>query len=380
MPEKKAKKRLFFGSQPNKGIIIANFSGYFLILCIVVSGFFLYQVFQPFITTLILASIAATAFYPLFQQINEKVKFRSRLAAFLSVVLVLFLIIVPLFIFSIFLIRQTIDTVTFIQAQLASGILDEYIRWQQGGIIYDLLGSIRQIASDFVDFDSIDIKANIVEASTWIITTLTKESANIIKSFGWFLISLFIFIFSMYYFFKDADYIVDKIQTLSPLPSAHEKRLFIKFKEISLATLYGIFFTSIIQGILGGIGFFIAGVPNALFWGTAIGVFSLVPLTGAATIWFPASIVLFAGGNWVGGTILFLWGMIIVSTSDNFVRAYLIGGRTNMNQLMTFLAVFGGIMIFGLPGVIFGPLILNLFFAFLHIYESEYDKVLHKQE
>lgn len=363
---------------PGQGIIINHFPGYFLILCIAVAGYFLYQILGGFLETLILSAIAATAFYPLYQKVLAMFRFRSRLAALTTVLLVLVLIIVPLCIFVLLLGRQTYDTFIFIQDQLRHGFLDPYIKWEQGGFLYDMLGNLRSVGNGFFDFESIDIKGSIVDSTKFVLSYVTDKSADIIKGFGWFMLSLFVFIFSLYYFFKDADYIVDRITTLSPLPSEHEKRLFVKFKEISLATLYGIFFTSVIQGILGGIGFLIAGVPNALFWGTAIAIFSLVPLTGAATIWFPASIFLLISGNLVGGLALFLWGILIVSTSDNFIRAYLIGNKTNMNQLLTFLAVFGGIMVFGLAGVVFGPLILNLFFAFLHIYEREYDKVLHK--
>jgi predicted PurR-regulated permease PerM len=147
---------------------------------------------------------------------------------------------------------------------------------------------------------------------------------------------------------------------------------------MSLATLYGIFLTSIVQGIIGGIGFAIAGIPHALFWGTAIALFSLIPVVGTSVVWVPASLILIATGNLTSGIFLFCWGILIVSTVDNFLRAFLIGGRTNTNQLLMFLSVFGGIGMFGLVGVIFGPLILTLFFAFLHIYELEYDKVLHR--
>lgn len=364
--------------KPGKGIIINDFPAYFLIICLIVAGYFLYQIMGPFVETLILSAIAATAFYPLYQKILAVFKYKSRVASLVTVLLVMVLIVVPLFIFFVFLVRQTTDTFVFIQDQLKHGILDPYIKWEPGGFLYDILGNLRSYANGIIDFDSIDIKGSIVDSSKFIISVITDKTTDILKGFGWFLLSLFVFVFSLYYLFKDADYIVDKITTLSPLPDEHEARLFTKFKEISLATLYGIFFTSIIQGILGGIGFFVAGVPNALFWGTAIAIFSLVPLTGAASIWFPVSIFLLISGNLWGGIALFLWGMLVVSTSDNFLRAYLIGGKTNMNQLLTFLAVFGGIMVFGLSGVIFGPLILNLFFAFLHIYEREYDKVLHR--
>jgi predicted PurR-regulated permease PerM len=359
------------------GIVIKNFPGLFLLACIIISFVYLFQVFEPFLTILVLAAILATAFYPLYKRLLKAFKNRARLASVTMCVLMLVLIIVPLLVFILLLGRQAFSTYGFIQGEVQSGALDQYLKWQPGGIIYDSLASIKDQLGSAVDFNSIDLKKGITESAQVVTSWLAGQSASILKSFGGVLLSFFILVLALYYFFKDADGIMKKLMVLSPLPLEYEVVLFKKFKEISLATLYGIFLTSIAQGIVGGIGFVIAGIPNALFWGTAIAVFSLVPMVGTSLIWFPASVVLIATGNIQAGVFLFLYGLLVVSTVDNFLRAFLIGGRTNTNQLLTFLAVFGGIGMFGLVGVIFGPLIMTLFFTFLHIYEMEYDKVLH---
>jgi len=358
-------------------MVIKDFPGYFLIACLIISFIFLYKVFESFLIILLFAGILATALHPLYDKIFKVVKGRAKLASILTCLFVLLIIVVPMVIFVLLLGRQAFDTYHFIQHEIQFGALDPFLKWQKGGILYDSLGSIRDQIGSFVDLNSIDIKANIMEAAKNVTTFLAGQSATILKEFGLFLFGAFIMFFALYYFFKDAHVIRKKIMIISPLPTRYEEELIKKFKEISLATLYGIFLTSIAQGVIGGIGFAIAGIPNSLFWGTAIAVFSLVPLIGTATIWFPAGIILLIGGNIFGGAFVLLWGVLIVSTVDNFLRAYLIGGKTNTNQLLTFLAVFGGIELFGLMGVILGPLILNLFFTFLHIYEMEYNRLLH---
>jgi predicted PurR-regulated permease PerM len=360
------------------GVIIKNFPGYFLIFCIAVSGWFLINVFRPFFTILILAAILATAFYPLYRKLLKIFKVRARFASITMCFLVIVLIVVPLVLFILLLGRQAFDTYSFIQEQVHNGVLDPYIQWQSGGMIYDSLAVLRNDLGLAVDLNSLDIKAGIIETAQIVSSWLAGQSAAILKGFGGLLLSFFILIFALYYFFKDGVLIVKKIMILSPLPKEYEFELFKKFKEISLATLYGIFLTSIVQGIIGGIGFVIAGIPNALFWGTAIAAFSLVPVVGTSLVWLPASVLMIVTGHLQSGIFLFLWGLLIVSTVDNFLRAFLIGGKTKTNQLLTFLAVFGGIGMFGLVGVIFGPLILTLFFTFLHIYELEYDSVLHR--
>ena len=366
--------------QKGDGMIIKNFPGYFLLGCIVITFVLLFQIFEPFLKILLLSAILATAFHPLYRKLLKAFKNKARLAAVTMCFLLLALIVIPLLVFILLLGRQAFDTYNFIQHQVQAGAMDPYLKWQKGGMIYDSLSSVSESIGATVDFNSIDLKKGITEAAQTVTSWLAGQSASLLKGFGGVLISFFILILALYYFFKDASLIIKKLMILSPLPQEYELELFKKFKEISLATLYGIFLTSIAQGIVGGIGFVIAGIPNALFWGTAIAVFSIVPVVGTSLIWLPASLILLATGNMQAGIFLFFWGLLIVSTVDNFLRAFLIGGRTNTNQLLTFLAVFGGMIMFGLSGVIFGPLILMLFFTFLHIYELEYDQVLHPRK
>lgn len=359
------------------GVVLHKFPAYFLLLCIGVTLYFLLQILQPFLNVLILSAVFSTAFYPLYEWVLKRMKGRARIAALTTCLLVFLFILVPLIVFSILLGRQAFDAYKFIQETVSNGALEPYLRWEHGGYLYDALGILRDQIGSFVDLDSLDLRTRIMETAQTGATFLATQSANILKSIGWLLISLFILLFAMFYFFKDAKLIIHKLMTLSPLPKRHEIELFNKFKEISHAALYGILLTAIAQGVVGAIGFTIVGIPSSIFWGTAIALFSLVPIIGTATIWLPASIILVLTGNVGGGLFLFFYGLLVVSTVDNFLRAYFIGERTKMNQLLTFLAVFGGIGVFGLIGVIFGPLILALFFAFLHIYEKEYDKVLH---
>lgn len=358
-------------------MVIENFSAYFLIFCLVVSSVLLFNLFKPFFTILILAAILATAFHPLYQKLLRRFKGRQRLASVVSCLLILILIIVPLIIFILLLSQQAFDNYKLVQHNLQDGFLEPYIKWQKGGIVYDFLNNMKGQFGSLIDLESLDLKKSISDNARSITTFLAAQSTSIIKGFGRLLLDAFVLFFALYYFFKDSKIIVKRLLILSPLPEEHEKELLKKFKEISLATLYGMFLTSITQGIIGGIGFAIAGIPNALFWGTAIALFSMVPLVGTSFIWLPTSLILIFSGSLFPGIFLFLWGLLLVSTVDNFLRAYLIGGRTNMNQLLTFLAVFGGIGMFGLVGVIFGPLILTLFFTFLHIYEIEYRPLLH---
>jgi predicted PurR-regulated permease PerM len=362
------------------GMIIRQFPGYFLVACLIISFIGLVTLFLPFLAPLVLAAVAAVAFHPLYKKILELSKGRARMASLLTCLSVGILIIVPMFVFLFLLGQQAHEIFTYIQKAFSNGDIDWFTKWEKGGWLYDSAGNLRDQFKSYFDINNINLKQSVSDAVSPVSQFFVSQSTSILKGMGWFFIHSFIFFFALYYFFKDSEIIIKKLMIVSPLPVEHEVKLIHKFKEISLATLYGIFLTSIAQGIVCGIGFTIAGIPHAVFWGTATSVFSLVPMVGTATIWLPAGIIWLLSGHVWQGIFMLLWGLLIVSTVDNFLRAALIGSRTNTNQLLTFLAVFGGLAVFGLIGIIYGPLILNLFFTFLHIYEVEYDNVLKREK
>lgn len=358
------------------GVVLKHFPGYFLIGCLLLSCLFLYWVMRPFLTVLILAAIFATTFYPVYKRILKFFGNRSTLASFVTCFLVLILIIIPLMLFVLLLARQAVDIYTFVQHKVASGEFDQYLRWQQGNFFYDFYRANLSQLNSIVDVTALDLKQNLTDLARYVSSYLVGQSAMLVRGVGGVLFSFFILMFAMYYMLKGNKEITKKLMKISPLPLEYEMELFKKFKEMSRATIYGIFLVSVIKGILGGIGFMIAGIPNPLFWGTAIGIFSLVPIVGATIIWLPAAILLIINGQTLPGVFLLFWGTFFVSTIDNIFQAFFIGNQANLNPLLVFMAVFGGIGLFGLLGVIFGPLILTLFFTVLHIYELEYRQIL----
>lgn len=364
-------------------LTIPHFAAYFLIVVTVILLIALLWIYWSFWNILIFATLFATIFSPVYKKLNNLFGEHRRIASIVTCILVMFVIVIPLGLFITLLIHEGINAFTDIVEKLNTGFFNQYtLWWKEGNFLHDQYQSLlvyidsfseEEIAIDSLNFDVIgQITANIAE--------LTKDFASTIKDFLanmlWLIFSFFIFFFSLYYFLKDGDMIAKKITELSPLPKKYENAIFKKFKEVTLAMLFGIFFTAIIQGTLAGIGYTVVGVPNPIFWAAATALFSLVPLFGTATIWAPTSAILMITGNVTGGVGLMLWGMMVVATVDNFIRPYLIEGRAPVHPLLTFLAVLGGLFTFGLKGIIYGPLILNLLFAFLHIYEMEYAKVL----
>ena len=177
--------------------------------------------------------------------------------------------------------------------------------------------------------------------------------------------------------FKDGRKLLDRISYLTPLPNKYDEKLFDKFQQISRTTILSYMVVAIVQGVLGSIAYAIIGLP-ALFLGFSTAFASLIPVFGTTVVWVPAAIYLFLMGEWWKCLFLVIWGVLFVTTSDNIIRAYFIHGRTNIHPVLVFFSVLGGVAAFGVPGVIFGPLILAILLTVIHIYELEFQNILEK--
>ncbi|MFH1284462.1 MAG: AI-2E family transporter [Candidatus Peregrinibacteria bacterium] len=355
-------------------LIIDKLPGYFLILCLGAAFAFLLYILWPFITVIFLAAVLTVAFYSVYKFILRIFRGWMRLSSLVSCILVVLLVIVPLGIFVVLLAGEAYSTYLAIKEKIDSGVFDKFFQWNDGGFFYELKKRIDPV----IDLNSIDFKKSIIDVAQGLSTFLVSQTAVLVKEISSIVMKLVIMVFAMFYFFKDGRKIVDKIGSLSPLPTVYEVELFKKIGTMVKAVVLGVFLTSIVQGIVGGIGFAIAGVSNPVFWGTAIAFFSLVPVVGTALIWVPAAIILAVLGDYGSALFVFLWGLLVVGSIDNFIRPYLIGGKARTYPLMTLLVVLGGVLTMGLKGVVIGPLVLMILMSFLHIYESEYGKVLKK--
>jgi predicted PurR-regulated permease PerM len=127
---------------------------------------------------------------------------------------------------------------------------------------------------------------------------------------------------------------------------------------------------ALVQGGLGGLGFLMVGLPAPLFWGTVMTFLAFIPILGAFLVWVPAVVILFAQGAYLKAVILLVWGAIVVSLSDNFLRPILISGRTQVHTLLLFFGILGGLKVFGFLGFIAGPLVITICLAMVDIYTA----------
>lgn len=327
----------------------------FLHIAIIISFIFLGIVVSPFLTTLVLAAILVTGTYPIYNWVLKKVRGRKRVAA---IIMSLSIGIMFSIVFVVFFLLLSQEAVSTYQS------FDQWIRTVN-------LNQMIAKASKYIGIPPVDLISSITQGAQSFSGVLVEQSTLLLKSVAWLVLSFFLLVFAMYFFFKDGKYIVDSFEKIIPLPAPYGREIFNKFRQVSLAMLYGIFLTAIVQGFLGGIGLAIVGVGNPIFWGTVMGFLGMLPVGGTALIWLPASIFLLFGHHYVAGIGLLLWGGAIVASMDNLIKPIVISRQANTYPLATFLVVVGGLMVFGLKGAIMAPMVLAALVSLLHIHKLE---------
>jgi predicted PurR-regulated permease PerM len=183
--------------------------------------------------------------------------------------------------------------------------------------------------------------------------------------------NIFLVLFISFYLFRDGEAIMRNLVNLFPLERRRAEDLIARTRTIISASVNGVLVIAALQGALGGLMFWILGLPSPLVWGVVMSVLAMLPVGGTGIIWLPAALILIFTGHWVKGVILIAFGALIIGTIDNILRPRLVGGKTGMHDLTIFFSVLGGLKVFGLVGFLLGPVMLAITFALLSIYRKE---------
>ena len=200
--------------------------------------------------------------------------------------------------------------------------------------------------------------------SGFIVRNTTSVLANIGEAGFHFVLMLL----TMYYLFKDGDGLMERLRDSISLPDDRATSMLKHITDVIRATIYGGLVVAFVQGTLGGLLFLILGVRSPVFWGAVMGFLSLIPFLGAFLVYIPAALIFIVGGSYIKGLVLLIFGIGVVSQIDNFLRPLLISGRTEMHPLLLFFSIAGGLSVFGLLGLVMGPVIAAIFVAIFDLY------------
>ncbi len=187
-------------------------------------------------------------------------------------------------------------------------------------------------------------------------------------------ISFFLMIFILFYLLKDGSTIMKYLLDMSPLKAEHEQLLIKRVRNVTRSAVLGTFMTALAQSVLGMIAFAVVGIPW-FFYGVLMGFASLIPVVGTALVWAPCVLYLLIAGHAYMAIALLVWSIVVIGSADNFLRPYFMKGDTGMSSIIAFFAILGGIELFGLIGVVFGPLVFGVCAMLLYIYRLEVQTV-----
>jgi len=336
--------------------------------------FFIYLaflVFRPYVGTMVFASVLASVCYPFHRKIIKRCKERENLAAFITAALLVIIVVVPLVSFSAALVQQGVETVGRVNAWLKAGNLEEVLsgKWVQ---------PLRGMAEGLLrrtGVEQINLPKVLMNASSALGEMVLSWGKEFLGDVSELVVRIVLLVVLVFYFFRDGPKILKRLQDLSPLSKEQEERLIERIRVLSSQVVWANVATGVAQGIVGGIGLWISGIP-ALFWGTIMAFTSLIPAVGTALVWLPAVGYLLVVGSWGKGLFLALWSVAAVGSIDNFLRPFLMNEQGGISSIYLFFAILGGIQLFGISGILYGPLILGVTAILVYLYELEYTAVL----
>jgi len=329
-----------------------------VLLLLFITAVFLAMVW-PFLMTILMAAIFSALARPLYRRLKQWLGDRSGLAAALALFLVFFGILLPL--------------VALLGAVTAEGIkVSQAVKpWVQKQLsepaeFSDLLKKIPFYEHILPYKETIFLKAGemVGRLSTYLINSLSSVTVMTAQ----FIFMLFIFLYTMFFFLVDGQRILSGIMHYLPLKPEDQERMLDKFTSVTRATLKGIAVIGLVQGALVGAAFAAVEFPSAIFWGSVAAVMSMVPGIGTAIVWLPGVIILFMGGHYGAAIGLLVFCVLVVGGIDNFLRPRLVGKDTRMHELLILFGTLGGIIMFGVAGIIIGPIIAALVVTVWEIY------------
>jgi predicted PurR-regulated permease PerM len=354
--------------QGSPNLILWFFLAVFTLSCLMM-GWLLW----PFISVIILAIVVTGVFIPVYKLLNRK--FNSTIASLLTCTLIFFVLFLPLSFFVGILANEAWDLYLTARGALQSKPIMELL---ENSHIFE---TINQFLARFkIEITGEQLNSAIAEVGRVVGLFLYEQARSITTNVLKFIANFFFMLLIIFYLLIDSHRLVNFIVKLSPLPEDQDQKLIQKFKDIAPAILLGNGLGGLIQGTLGGIVFALFGLKSPFLWGVIMGLLAFLPILGIGGVFVPAAIFLFLQGR-IGAGIFFLIFYIVLSGSiEYFFKPRLVGQRVRMHTLIVFLSIIGGLKLFGILGIIYGPLVVTAFLTLAEIYQASYQQLVEREK
>ena len=327
-----------------------------LLTALAVALYLCWRIVAPFTSVLIWAVVLAFVFIPVHRRIEGRIQ-RPPLSAAISTALVVLTIVLPVTLITVALVGELRDVARSLDTREgpwldpASPIIGPVLRWIEPYV-------------DLSQFQNAAFIRSRLEAWSGV---LAAGTLGIVGGVAAAAVQTLLVIFTLYYLFRDADAIRHAAYDIVPMDREQTRAIVARMAAVVGATVYGVLAIAAIQGALGFFIFWALGLPSPLLWGVVMFFLSMIPMAGAFLVWAPAALYLAFSGALTKAIILTAWGLLVVGSIDNFLSPRLVGRRASMHELLIFFGVLGGLEVFGVIGVVLGPVVVAVTIALLEM-------------
>ena len=337
----------------------------FLIFFGVLVAAFIYMA-APLMKAAFMALIIAIIFYPVYKFLLRLFRQHNYMAAIVTTVLSFCVVLVPLAVVIAMIASNLLEFASRLADQLQSGQIAPVIAHIER-VINDWLASLPGGGNNVID-----LRITIIDFLKTVVSFLYQFSPRVLATTAKLGIGLVVFTIFLVVFFAEGSNLFAWLLRALPLSASHQEEISREIRVMISAILLGMIVTALAQGLLIGLGFWIVGFSEVLMWGLIAVLAAFIPIIGAASCYIGAFAVLAAMGRMQAAVIFLLYGILIVSSIDNFIKPLVMRGRTRVHPVLLFVALLGGVRAFGPIGVVFGPVLLAVFLSSLRIYQREF--------
>lgn len=331
------------------------------IVLTVLTVYLMYLIFRPFLSGIAWAVVLVVAFQPLYERIARWLGGRTRLAAALVTALVAAFVVLPTLLAVIKVSQGVGDAREWFEGLAADGTDLQDLPW---------INDLRVRIGDYIDLDKLDLRAMVLSALRTVGAAMAGRTTALVTNAVQSLLTFVVLLLTMFVLFQEGPRLLQVARRFLPLSEPDKEAAIQELNQVTHAVFFGVLLTALAQGVIGGFGTAIVGLPSPFVFGAAMFFAALLP-GGTMLVWGPAAIWLFATSAPWKGVVMVVWG-IGVSTIDNVLRPMFIGRGVRIHMLLVFFGIFGGMMAFGLVGLFIGPLVITLFLILLDVARREY--------
>jgi predicted PurR-regulated permease PerM len=333
-----------------------------LLAAIVIALFLCWVMVRPLADVLLWAAVLVIVFYPFHQALLRRSN-RPTTSAMLSCVLVVGIIVLPLTLLTVVIVKEAGDATEYLSNNWSRLVSPESPHMKR---VTAIVGPERMTKLASKD----GLRDALQDALQAIGVPLAAGAGVVVGSILTVAVKILFVVLTMFYLFRDGERVVETLRNTLPLDRVQSAHIFARTREVINASVHGNMVIAIIQGIMGGLGFWWIGLPSPVLWGSVMILLSMIPVIGSTIVWVPTAGWLAINGHPFKALFLVVWGGGVIASIDYFLRPRLVGGRTRLHELLIFFSVVGGLQAFGILGIVIGPVLVAITLALLDVFRK----------